>query len=125
MYCPNCRAEYRDGFSECSDCQVPLLPGAPPASEPADSLEPDLDLAVVLETNDTIQLALVKGVLDDAGIPYFVLGQIATLVEQVDPFLRKWVRLQVPADREAEARELVEAVLQSEPIAAEDDTPAQ
>lgn len=25
MICPNCHAEYRDGFSTCADCQVPLV----------------------------------------------------------------------------------------------------
>lgn len=24
-YCPECRAEYRDGFVTCSDCDVPLV----------------------------------------------------------------------------------------------------
>jgi hypothetical protein len=30
MYCPNCRAEYRAGFTRCSDCGVELLEGLPP-----------------------------------------------------------------------------------------------
>ncbi|MGD0777523.1 MAG: DUF2007 domain-containing protein [Candidatus Solibacter sp.] len=107
MYCPQCRSEYRDGFTECSDCHVPLLAGAPPA-EPADAFDPTLGLVVVLETNDPVQLAFAKGLLQDAGIPFFVLGQIATLVQDVDGFLHKWVRIQVPRDREAEARELLE-----------------
>ena len=25
MFCPRCKAEYRDGFTECSDCGVPLV----------------------------------------------------------------------------------------------------
>ena len=74
----------------------------------ADSFDPKLELVVLLETNDRVQLAMAKGLLDDAGIPYFVLGQIATLVSDVDGFVKKWVRLQVPRDREAEARELLE-----------------
>ena len=111
MYCPQCGCEYRDGFSECSDCRVPLLAGTPPP-EPAG--DPILDLVVVLETNDRIQLALVKGLLEGAGIPFFILGQIATLVTDVDGFLKKWVRVQVPRDREAEARELLEELRQAE-----------
>jgi hypothetical protein len=112
VYCPKCRAEHRDGLTECSDCHVPLLAGTPPA-EPAAPFDPTLGLVVVLETNDRIQLAFAKGLLEDAGIPFFVLGQIATLVQDVDGFLHKWVRVQVPRDREAEARELLEE-LQSE-----------
>ena len=76
--------------------------------------DPALELVVVLETNDGIQLALAKGLLEDAGIPFFALGQIATLVQDVDPFLQKSVRLQVPHDREVEAREILESLVESE-----------
>lgn len=110
LYCPQCRVAYRAGSAECSDCKVPLLDGAPPREAP-DAFDPALGLVVVLETNNGIQLALARGLLQDAGIPFFVLGQIATLVQDVDPFLRKWVRLQVPKDREVEARELLEPLL--------------
>jgi len=113
MYCPQCGVEYRDGFTECSDCQVPLLAGTP-APEPASSFDPALGLVVVLETSDLIQLAMVKGLLEDAGIPFFVLNQITTLVSDVDGFLHKWVRVQVPRDREAEARELLGALEQAD-----------
>ena len=122
MYCPQCRCQYRDGFTECSDCHVPLLAGTPP-QEPVDRFDPTLDLVVVLETNDRIQLAFAKGLLEEAGIPFFILGQIATLIQDVDGFLHKWARVQVPRDREAEARELMEELLQADnslPDAGED-----
>lgn len=116
MYCPQCRVEYRDGFTECSDCRATLLAGTPPP-EPASAFNPALDLVVVLDTNDRIQLALATGLLENAQIPFYVLGQIATLVQDVDAFLHKWVQVQVPRDREAEARELLQPVLQPEPSA--------
>ena len=72
-------------------------------------------LVVVLETNDQIQLAMAKGLLEDAGIPLFIQGQLATLYQGLDGFLRKWVRLQVPEDRGAEAKELLEPVLKPRP----------
>jgi hypothetical protein len=90
------------------------LAGASPA-EPAGLFDPTLGLVVVLETNDGFQLALVKGLLEEAGIPFFVLGQITTLVTDVDGFLKKWVRVQVPRDREAEARQLLEDLAAVEP----------
>lgn len=107
MYCPKCRCEYRDGFTECSDCGVPLSTGTL-TREPEREFDPNLGLVVVLETNDRIELALTKGLLEDAGIPYYILGQIATLIQDVDGFLHKWVRIQVPRDREAEARQLLQ-----------------
>jgi hypothetical protein len=122
MYCPQCKVEYRDGFTECADCHVSLLSGSCPP-DPPDSFDPDLELVVVLETNDSMQLAMAKGLLAQAGIPLFVLGQVATLVQGVDPFLRKWERLQVPRDREAEARELLQQVLEPLPQTAADAQP--
>ncbi len=32
MFCPNCRAEYRPGFTQCSDCQSDLVEELPPPS---------------------------------------------------------------------------------------------
>ena len=115
VYCPQCGVEYLEGFTECSDCHVQLLAGNPPPARPS-SFDPAIDLVVVLESNDSVQLAMAKGLLDDAGIPFFVLGQITTLVQDVDGFLRKWRKIQVPRDREAEALELLEPLLRPETI---------
>jgi Putative prokaryotic signal transducing protein len=115
VYCPQCGAEYRDGFTECSDCHVSLLAGTPSSAQAPHPFDPALGLVVVLETNERMELALAKGLLEEAEIPFYVLGQIATLIQDVDPFIHKWVRLQVPRDREAEARELLEGMLQPIP----------
>jgi Putative prokaryotic signal transducing protein len=85
--------------------------GLEDAMSSTDHFDPDLDLVVVFETNDRVQLAMATGLLEDAQIPFFALGQIATLVQDVDGFLRKWIRLQVPRNREAEARELLATLL--------------
>ena len=79
---------------------------------PQDAFDPNLELVVVLETSDRVELAMAKGLLESAGIPLFVLGQIATLIQDIDPYLHKWVRLQVPRDREPEAREPLEQLHQ-------------
>jgi len=116
MYCPQCREEYREGFTECSDCHIPLEAGSPP--DPNAQFDPALDLVVVLETDDPVRAALAKGLLEDAGIPLFELGQITTLANSVDGFLHKWLRIQVASDREAEARELLEQM--SQPVTYEE-----
>ncbi len=33
MYCPKCRTEYRKDFTLCSDCDIALVEGLPPAAE--------------------------------------------------------------------------------------------
>jgi hypothetical protein len=80
----------------------------------------NLELVVVLDTNDPYAFALAEGCLREAEIPFFVLGQITTLVNDVDPFARKWRRIQVARDREAEAKEIIAAALQPVPIEADE-----
>jgi hypothetical protein len=38
-YCPNCRDEYREGFTECADCLVPLVDELPAETEATEALE--------------------------------------------------------------------------------------
>lgn len=75
---------------------------------PQEPSNPVPEMVVVLETSDRIQFAMAKGLLDDAGIPLYVSGEIATLVQELDPFLHKKVCLQVPRNRVAEARKILE-----------------
>ena len=46
MFCPNCRAEYRAGFTRCADCGAELVELIPPESpqtpEPPENERPDL-----------------------------------------------------------------------------------
>ena len=114
MYCPQCLVAYREGFTECSDCLVPLVPGTE-APERPDSLEPNLELVVVLDTNDPFAFALAKGALEQAGIPFSILNGITTLMNDISPSVQKWLQLQVARDREVETRELLTAVLEPQP----------
>jgi hypothetical protein len=69
--------------------------------------DPNLNLVAVFESNDPVAIAMAKGALEDAGIPYVALNQIATLVQDIDPLLKKFIRIEVGADREQEARDLL------------------
>src|SRR5215813_1122365 len=73
LYCPNCGAEYREGFSSCSDCHA-LLVREPqhdfrqePATEPGD---PNSDPFCAFWQGDDPRIhAELCGVLEEAGIP--------------------------------------------------------
>ena len=67
MFCPKCRCEYREGFTECSDCKVPLVPELPPEPKP----EPDLtwaDLVCVRTYDNREEAEFAKSFLEANGI---------------------------------------------------------
>ena len=69
MYCPQCGSEYREGFLECADCEVPLV-----ENPPAEKLHPDLQLVTVLESSDPAFLAVAESLLLEEKIPHFKKG---------------------------------------------------
>lgn len=71
MFCPVCGAEYRDGFTWCSECQVSLVVERP-ASEEGEAL---IELRVVFKTGNPVLLSLAKSMLEEAGIEYVVAGE--------------------------------------------------
>lgn len=66
MYCPECGAEYRAGFFQCSDCDVPLVHELP-ADAPRDREAP-ADEVVVFESAVPGETEMVAGALEEAGI---------------------------------------------------------
>jgi hypothetical protein len=72
MICPQCKAEYRQGFTMCADCEVPLveqLPGA--SSGPGDSAEPGEDPFCAFWKGDDPRIhAELCELLDKQGIPH-------------------------------------------------------
>ncbi len=108
MYCPECGSEYREGFTQCVDCEVPLT-AEPPAQE---SGSPNLELVTVMEVEDPGRLALAESLLMEAEIPYtkknehvqdlFAAGRIFSN-PVVGPIL-----IQVTLDRAEEAQALLD-----------------
>ena len=113
MFCPQCRAEYREGITSCPECEVELVAEPPPEEEP--------DLAPVFESAEVDLVPVVKSLLDSAGIPYMVQGDEALGLFPVGgagaALSRKGRGLaatfHVPRARAAEAEELL-ANLRSE-----------
>lgn len=104
MYCPECLVPYRDGFTECADCRVPLLAGEPPPDIEAPP-NPDSELVTILEGNDPLVIAFARASLEEAGIPFHVLGdEVSVHILSLSPLIHPWCRIQVPRDREPEAR---------------------
>ena len=118
MYCPECGGEYRDGFTQCADCDVPLVATPPKAEE-----EPsDTGLVSVLETGDPAEMAFVESLLLEAGIPYtkqgdrvqdlFGIGRLGGFNVLTGP-----ARVLVPSEYAAAAEEVLRDLPAAEPLA--------
>jgi hypothetical protein len=81
MFCPNCKAEYIDGISECADCHVPLVQTLPDERQgKAVEWEP------LVSSPNMGDLALIKSLLQSEGILYWVQGENRALVPHGIPF---------------------------------------
>jgi hypothetical protein len=96
VYCPNCRGEYRPGFSWCKDCDVALVDELP--AEPGPEF---VDLVEVLSIADVGQIALIKSILDAEEIPYLAQGENFNTGRNIA------VRFLVPSDCFDEARKIL------------------
>lgn len=119
MHCPQCRTEYRDGFTECADCHVPLVSGAPPDSSTEGHA---VSLVTVFETSDPFAADLAKGSLQDAGIRFVVGGDDSSerSLTGMSPMGAMASRFQVESTRAEEARELLDPLIHPEPITEEE-----
>ena len=66
MFCPRCRAEYPEDVASCHECGVALVPELP---------EADPDLVSVLVTDDHVQFAVARSLLEAEGIECEVHGE--------------------------------------------------
>ena len=90
MFCPNCRTEYREGFTVCADCNVDLVD-----TLPDEKGYEFIDFKEVLATYNPGDVAFLKSLLESEGIHYFFKGENFMYVRPLaDP-----VRLMVRADQ--------------------------
>jgi hypothetical protein len=117
MYCPLCGAEYRPGFTVCSDCQVDLVPDPPRAASASVSIDDTADeksFALVWSGNDSRLHAEICEALDRQKIPARTLGNEDHLFNLAT---RPAFEVYVPADLVNSAREAIKQVAAMEEIA--------
>jgi putative acetyltransferase len=73
VFCPECRSEYREGFTKCAECGVPLVDVLPDSTGLV--TEPDARIVTVYRTGDAALIALARSLLESAGIQYEAKGE--------------------------------------------------
>ena len=103
MICPECKEEYRNGFTTCADCGAKLVSTLPFETTPDPAQEIDHNTLVpVLETHNQADIAIIKSALEAAGIMYHFSGESFHMMG-VRPLP---ARLLVASDRQQEVRTL-------------------
>jgi len=98
MFCPVCRSEYREGFTECADCKVALVNDLP------HELKPEFrNFVEVMTVHDEGTIALIKSVFNGFGINYYLRGEFSHLLVPL-PFDTK---LMVREDDVSEAKRIL------------------
>ena len=113
MFCSSCQAEYREGFTECSDCGVALVA----TLEPKQREEIVPGLTALMETIDPVELAEVVDRLEKASVPYVVeAGTALSLLDgrdEEDEYAQWQARLSVATELVERATRIVEQARRS------------
>lgn len=96
MYCPQCRAEYRDGYLRCAECNIELVETLPDREDQQGYIH----LATVFTEGE---IALIKSSLERASIDYYFHGEQAHRLAPL-PF---GARLMVREDHREEAEAIL------------------
>ncbi|MEO8276709.1 MAG: hypothetical protein ABI639_10850 [Thermoanaerobaculia bacterium] len=140
MICPNCHAEYRDGFTRCADCEVALVDDL--ANVPAAASSPDEEsaeeffasaagrgvaadgepggLAPLAELSNPEILGTLLEQFEEAQIPYVVQAGTAMALArgkelESDGFPDPWqAGILVLASFKPQARQMLDAIVAAE-----------
>ncbi len=112
-FCPQCKMEYVEGISKCTDCDVALVPELPKGPEHEYENE---GMVGVFGAKDSFEATIMKGILEEAGIPVWEKAEVVDwqgsfttgpLAEEV---------LAVPESRAQEALEIIRKTVESSGI---------
>lgn len=101
MFCPNCRAEYREGFSKCADCGTDLVSGQPPDNEDEVCY---VEMVEVFSTYNPGDIAVIKSILDGEDIHYYFQGENTNIMVGGGAY----ARLLVQADQAGRVRDILQ-----------------
>ena len=115
-FCPKCRAEYREGFTKCHDCQLTLVDKLTPEKTPKETSKKmgpfSGELVMIYTTPNQGSAAFVKSLLEASNIPCFVKNENVNYTLPpglIDGFA--WMEILVSKEKAEQARELLKDFL--------------
>jgi Putative prokaryotic signal transducing protein len=86
MFCPRCKAEYRPGFTRCSECDLPLVYRLPVLRQ--EISENEMELVVVRTYNNKLDADVARMTLEAAGIASMLRSEGVSVIRSF-PFARE------------------------------------
>ena len=105
MICPQCGAEYRQGFTQCSDCHVSLVSELPRGAEQADE-----ELVVIASYLNYMQAEMARGMLESSEVEAFLMDDNLARVAGHISAVVGGVKLGVRRSDEDHAREILSSL---------------
>lgn len=115
MFCPQCKSEYRPGFTHCADCDVDWVESLPEPSG-SDTALSDASLREVWTGDDEQACVDICSQLSDATIPFHVVQPSWQLFKGMEQAFR----IRVPVDSYDQAKEIIDKAGFDLPVEAED-----
>ena len=110
-YCPECRSEYEDWATACSDCGSVLVaePPPPPAPRREPLMAPGDDVVYLTNVPNTILGNLLVNQLKDVGIPAFMRRSFSADIGEFSYYDFVPHDILVPGSRVMEARRYIDS----------------
>ena len=125
MFCPNCKLEYRAGFTRCADCDVDLIAALPKAAEAQEVGVHDLRSPSVLRRGVSVSdAAVIRDALRAAGIRFNTRRASAEIVADGSAPYEFWVNSEDRPNAQSVLESALEAADAGEPLDAASENPA-
>lgn len=121
-FCPRCRAEYREGYKTCSDCEIGLVDSLPLESDNQNEI--NSDMMSVYDAPDQMSAMALSSFLNDSGIGAIVKSEQIPMYDGIAMMLfPRWGRVMVLEHQYEKAKMLIDEYLAGEALVEEEPPP--
>jgi hypothetical protein len=105
MFCPECRSEYQEGYTRCTECDVALVQGLQPNIVEADAQD---EPVTVFNAINGSEASLVKSLLEGSGLEPMMFDANFSYIDPPAALIIGGIKLTVPRSQEKLALEVLE-----------------